>query len=435
MRPVIIVGGGWAGLAAAVELSRRRVPVALMEAGNRAGGRARRIADGDRPLDNGQHLFLGAFRETLSLLDKIGVREADVFERVPLQMRIRSAQRDIRLSLPGMPAPFHLIGGLQRITGLSLREQLRAVRLGLGLVKHSFTVRRDTPVDAWLERHHQSQSLIHNIWNPLCLATLNTPAHEASAEVFMHVLHDAFLRRREDSDLLIPRTDLSTILPDPAVAYLAGRGGSLKLDTPVTDLLVEAQRITGVRTAQGVEPAERVILAVPYYEALRLLQPHAPFADIAGKLSSFTATPITTVFLEYPRPVALDVPFTGIVDGNPLWVFDGTRRGQAQLVSVVISGDGPHGQMDDAALARRIGAALARYYPHWPSHTGGRVIREPRATFACRTGINALRPANATPVEGCWLAGDYTATGYPATLEGAVLSGGEAARQLSQARR
>lgn len=435
MTPVTVVGAGWAGLAAAVELSRHRIPVTLLEAGPMPGGRARRVERGGKGLDNGQHLFLGAFRDTLALLDTIGVAEGDVFERTPLQMWIRSARRDIRLALPDAPAPLHLVRGLQGVKGLTLGEQLRAVRLGLSLARHRFTVERDISVAAWLESHHQTPALIDGIWNPFCLATLNTPASEASVELFLRVLHDAFLRSRKDSDLLVPRTDLNSILPDPAVVYVEARGGSVRCETPVSGLAIHDGAVTAVRTANGTHDATQIILAVPHREAAALLDTHPQLHDITAGLSRICATPITTVYLDYPSPVSLEVPFMGITDTGPYWVFDGTRRGQPRRISAVISGKGPHLQMDDEALAEHVAGLITGYYPRWPRPGGHTVIRNERAAFASRTGINALRPGCETPVRGLWLAGDYTATGYPSTLEGAVKSGITAARRVIQSSR
>ena len=430
MKPVIIIGAGWAGLAAAADLSRHGIPVRLLEATGQIGGRARRVDHDGTPLDNGQHLFLGAFRETLALLQQVGVSEADVFERTPLQLCIRSSQRDIRVKLGNHPAPLHLVRGLQSLTGLSLGERLRAVGLGVSLAKHRFSIGEDMSVADWLGRHHQTPELIQGIWEPLCRATLNTPAHEASAEVFLRVLHDAFLRRREDSDLLVPRTDLSSILPDPAAAYIRGHGGSVEVDTQVTGLELDGNRVTGVCTAAGHIPADSIVVAVPSRICRRLLSPHPPFQPITDRLASLTSTPIYSIYLAFPRALALDAPFVGIINGTPYWIFDRTRQHQPNMIAVVISGHGPHSEMDDEALTRQVGERLARYYPHWPPADSRVVIRENDATFVCRTGINAMRPGNGTPVRGCWLAGDYTDTGYPATLEGAVKSGREAARRI-----
>lgn len=430
MKPVIVIGAGWAGLAAAVDLCRHDIPVRLVEATGDIGGRARRIERGGRTLDNGQHLFLGAFRDTLDLAARIGVNEPDAFDRTPLQLCIRSAKRDIRVKLGNQPAPLHLVRGLQSLTGLSMAERLRAVGLGMSLARHRFSIGTDMSVADWLARHHQTQALIQGIWEPLCRATLNTPASEASAEVFLRVLHDAFLRRREDSDLLIPKTDLSRILPDPAAAFIRRHGGDIELENRVTGLEIDQDVLTGIATENGSMPAERVIIAIPASACRELLAPHRPLHELSDKLSNLTSTPIYSVYLEFPRPVALDAPFVGIINGTPYWIFDRTRQNQPDTIAVVISGHGPHVDMDDDGLTRQVDAKLAQFYPHWPSPGNSIVIRETQATFACRTGVNAIRPGNVTPVRGCWLAGDHTDTGYPATLEGAVKSGREAARRV-----
>lgn len=404
----------------------------LMEAAEQVGGRARRAYYGGRLLDNGQHLFLGAYRETLALLERIGVGESQVFRRRPLQMCIRSRQRDIHLKLSHYPAPLHLVRGLQSMSGLTMGERLRAVRLGLALAGHHFTLKEDVSVAHWLERHHQSPALIHNIWEPLCLATLNTPIRDASAQVFLRILHDAFLRHREDSDLLIPRTGLSALLPDPATDYIQRHGGTVRLGCPVNGLEIEDNTLTGVTTPYGSERAEHVIMAVPSRECRRLTQPHVQLQAISDGLARLTAAPIYTVYLEYPRPVQLEAPLVGIVNDTSHWVFDHNRIHQRGLISVVLSGPGPHTELDNDTLIRKVADELAYFYPRWPPHDNSVLIREDQATFACRTGISAVRPQTATPLRGCWLAGDYIDTGYPATLEGAVLSGVRSAHQLMQ---
>lgn len=430
MEPVIIAGGGWAGLAAAAELCRCGVPVTVLEAAAAPGGRARRVALDGLAVDSGQHLFLGAYRETLALLQRLGVPESRVFARTPLQLHIRSAQRAVKLSLARYPAPLHLVRGLQDISGLSLGEKLRAVRLGLSLARHRAAVHPDVNVDQWLRQRQQTASLIREIWEPFCLATLNTPAAEASTEVFLQVLHDAFLRSREDSDLLIPTANLSAIVPDPAAAYVAAHGGAVRLVTPVTGLVMAQDRVAAVDTARGRVSGARYIIALPFGPCRALLEPHAPFAELCARLARVTPMPICTVFMRYPRPIALEAPFVGIIDDPACWLFSRAHQGQPDIVAVVITGAGAHLDMQDAALVETVAAHLARYYPRWPASLGGAVVRDRQAAFACRTGVNAFRPGNRTPVPNCWLAGDFTATGYPATLEGAVASGVKAAREV-----
>jgi predicted NAD/FAD-dependent oxidoreductase len=185
-----------------------------------------------------------------------------------------------------------------------------------------------------------------------------------------------------------------------------------------------------VTTRQYKIDADHVILAVSINECLRLIQPHSLLNDIHRRLSTFRFEPICTVYLQYPSEVKLDSEMTGLLDGTGQWILDLGDAGHPGRMAVVISGPGPHMDLDNESLIAHIRGELLRHYPHWPEPLRAFVIREKRATFSCHAGINALRPAARTPVRGCWLAGDYTDTGLPATLEGALRSGVACARQI-----
>lgn len=429
-RPVVVVGGGWAGLAAAVELVRHGVPVTLLESARQLGGRARCVRFEQQRVDNGQHIMIGAYRETLRLLEIIGVEESAVFLRRPLRLRMLAPGGGMRLSAARLPAPLHLAAGLLTAGGLPLRDKLRAIRFWQRLQRDGFVLERDISVADLLARHQQSRAIRTNLWEPLCLATLNTAPRDASAQVFIRVLQDAFTGSRRDSDLLIPRTDLGAILPEPALDFIERHGGRVMLGRRVTGLKLRDGRIAALELAEGELEAEHAILAVPHMICQRLLAPHAPLKPIADRLAELTTEPICTVYLQYPRDTRLPDDMAGLTGGTAQWVFDHAQRGQPGVMAVVISADGPHMDMDNTALARQVAAELARIFPHWPAPEGSLVIREKRATFACRVDSHRLRPAHATPVQGCWLAGDYTATELPATLEGAVRSGVQCARAV-----
>jgi len=427
----VIVGGGWSGLAAAVELSRHGHPVTLVDAADQLGGRARRVEHARYRGDNGQHLMIGAYREILTLLARIGIPETQVFERRRLQLRIRSLSTPgLTLRLPRLPAPLHLVTALIRAKGLSGTDKRRALRLCLAVLR-PFPRNHDRPLAETLQRAGQSERLIGLLWEPLCLATLNTPIAEASTAMFLHVLRESFSRRRSDSDLLIARTDLSALFPDPARKFIERNGGEIRFGRRVTALQILGDRISGLTLNDGSEVSTRnVILALPAPAMARLLAPHAALAPIATRLEQIRHEPITTVFLRYPPHVRLDFPLYGLHDTLGHWVFDRGADGQHGLMSVVISGGGRHMEMDNETLARSVAAELAQLFPDWPSTLEHWVIREKRATFVCAPGINPLRPGHITPVSGCWLAGDIAATGLPATLEGAVRGGLNGARGI-----
>ena len=421
---VVVVGGGWAGLAAAIELTHAGIPVILIEAARQLGGRARCVRFGESRVDNGQHILLGAYREWLTLLRRIGLQEEQVVRRLPLEL-VMAGARDpgLRLRAPALPAPLHLLAALLGARGLSPRERLAALRFGYFLARPHRAVDQDRTVATLLREHHQPERLVRLLWEPLCLAALNTPIGSASARLFLRVLRESFRHRRQDSDLLLPVTDLGSALPEPALHYIERHGGQVWLNRRVTGLRLAGDRLQGVELDNDFLPTRQLVVAVPPPACQRLLSPHAAFADIVRGLARLEYQPITTLYLRYPETVRLPRPMLGLLDGPGQWAFDRAIAGQPGLMAVVISAAGAHLQLDNSELGDAVARQLAGLFPAWPAPGERLVIREKRATFASQVGVDSLRPASATPVAGCWLAGDYTATGLPGTLEGAVISG------------
>ena len=429
----IIVGAGWAGLTTAVSLSQAGMPVSVYESARQIGGRARRVPFAQLTIDNGQQLLLGAYHDTLAILRIIGVDIEQVLLRQPLQLVSKNPLGNtVAVKAPFLPAPLHLFWSLLTAAGLSARERWHASRFGLNIKLGRLMRGQDISVSELLRQQQQPLVLCNALWNPLCLATLNTSPDEASAEVFLRVLTDAFLQQRQDSDLLYARTDLSNILPDPAVNYIEEHGGQVHLGQRVTALEIHNQQLTGVWCNDQLYPAKQVVLAIPPHAIRALLEPHADLTSLDTMLQQFDYEPICTVYLQYPESVRLPLPMLGLRDTIGQWAFDRRFCNQPGLIAVVISAHGKHMNLSNPELIRMISAELAQLFPAWPAPHSAQVIREKRATFACRVNINHYRPANQTGIAGLWLAGDFTATGYPATLEGAVRSGVQCARQIAQ---
>lgn len=431
---VTVVGGGWSGLAAAVELCRGGAEVTLIEAAGRLGGRAARIRYCGRDYDSGQHLLIGAYRGILELLAVMGVEEDAVFERRPFELVSLSARGEppLRLRLAGLPTPFHLLGGLLHASGLNGADKWRALNLCLAAAR-SKRLAADYSVQELLHRHGQSPGLIARLWEPVCLAALNTPLHVASAEIFLRVLRDAFAYDRRDSDLLLPRRGLGAVLPEPAQRYIEAHGGRIRLGCRAVAFEVTHGRIAAIVLDGGDRlPADHVVLALPPAACLRLIEGCVPLRGLAESLSQFEFSPICTLYLRYPAATRLDYPMVGLHGALAQWVFDLGPGGEPGLMAAVISGPGDHMALGRDALQQRVAAELARCFPHWPAPDEIFTLNEKRATFLSRSGINALRPPMASPMAGCWLAGDAVATGYPATLEGAVRSGLACARRIMQ---
>jgi len=422
---VAVIGGGWAGLAAAVELCRCGASPTLFEAGKQLGGRARSIAIDGLTLDNGQHILIGAYRETLRLMRAVGADPERCLKRLALDLHYPAA--GFRLRLPDvklLPAPLRLAIGLLGASGCSLSEKLAAARFMRFLQACSFRLTADCPVSELLDRQGQRGSLRRYLWEALCLAALNTAPQNASAQIFANVLRDSLGGDRADTDLLLPAADLDRVFPAAAAAFIAAHGGTIRLATRVKTIEFPFE-LNG-------DLFDSVILAVAPQHAASLLAGHAQTTAVAQMLAGYEYEPITTVYAGYSPTLRLPRAMLGLGnranEGIGQWVFDRGALGAAPgVMSFVLSAHGKRNTSDDAALLKalhaELEAALGRKLapPLWQ-----RVIRERRATFSCRPDLPRLSAQ--TPRHGLWLAGDYTCADYPATLEGAVRSGIAAAR-------
>lgn len=413
MKRVAVVGGGWAGLAAAVTAVQRGDAVTLFEMAPALGGRARAVdvtVDGAAErLDNGQHILIGAYTATLRLLATLGVDAGAAFVRSPLRLLDARGQG---LALPaGAPMPAFVRGVLGN-RRWSLRDRVALLSAASG-----WSLRRFRCDPRWsvadLTRH-LPDTLRRDLIEPLCVAALNTPAAEASATVFLRVLRDALFAGPGSADLLLPRVDLSRLLPDPAEAWLRGHGVDVRL----------SQRVTAIEPAGTVwkvdgEPVDRVVMAATSHEARRLVEPIAP--AWAASASALRHEPIVTVYAHAPG-ARLAAPMVSLDadDAAPAqFVFDrGQLGGRAGLLAFVISGAQPwvdrgaEATLDATVAQARTALGLAA--------TPLRLITEKRATFRC-TPLLARPGAFIAP--GLAAAGDFVDGPYPATLEGAVRSG------------
>lgn len=416
---VAIIGGGYAGMACAVELAAEGIPVTVFEASRVLGGRARRVEFKGLNLDNGQHLLIAAYRELLRLMTQVHPDLNAIYQRRPLQLLIKGGAQ---LSLPALPAPWDGAIGFMCARGLRWRDKWAAVCLLNHLKKCRFKLNQDLPLDRWLQEQKQPESLVKGLWEPLCLAALNTPLNQASAQVFAHVLRDSLLGGTGAADLVLPKVDLSALFPEPAAAFVKTAGGSVRL----------GERITAIEQGPQAwqvanEPFAHVVLAVGPQHASALLERFDPNAAV--KIDQFSYQSITTVWLQYDNSVMLPAPMLGLNGGLVQWVFDrGQLTGDSGLIAAVISVDGPHLEVSREALTATVLRELQDSFKLPATAVWSQTIIEKRATFACVAGIK--RPQEKTAAPGLWLTGDYVASDYPATLEGAVRSGVRVAHQI-----
>lgn len=422
---VAVIGAGWAGLAAAVTLAQGGARVSVFESARQLGGRARTVEINGLRADNGQHILLGAYRDTLALIATVNRRWADQLLRQALALTVYPG---FALRTPHLPAPLHLAVGLLTARGLSIGDRVGAVRFLAALRRLQFRLAHDRPLSELLAEYRQSERLNRFLWHPLCLAALNTPPTSASAQVFLNVLRDAFTQGRADSDLLLPRVDLSPLFPEPAAAFVERHGGAIHRSSRVTHLSQQDDAWT-VEANGARHHFRHVVCAAPPQRAAELLDALPAMQATSERIRALRYEPIYTVYLQYPAATRLPTPMLGLAQGMGQWVFDrGQLGGPAGLLAVVISAGGPHEALDHDTLANTVDLQLRTTLGLGSAPSWHQVIAEKRATFACTPSLR--RPSWRTALRGLCLAGDYVDGDYPGTIEGAVRSGVQCARHI-----
>jgi squalene-associated FAD-dependent desaturase len=341
-------------------------------------------------------------------------------------MRYPNSENGMDLLAPRLPAPLHLALGVLRAKGLSLADKLSLARFASAARWMGWQLHRDCTVSELLERFEQADRLTRLMWRPLCIAALNTLPERASAKVFLAVLRDSLGANRAASDMLLPRTDLSALFPDAAIAWLQKQGGKVMLGNRVSAIHADDGGWK-IDSEQHSDHYQHVVIATSAAHAQTLL---LEIADALADTLDFEYEAITTCYLQYAPTVRLPAPMLALLDDpdSQRWgqfVFD---RGQldaakAGLLAVVISASGLATESGAQALEASVAQQLANdlQMPDLATPLWSKVITEKRATFACVPDLQ--RPLNATAHRGLWLAGDYTESEYPATIEGAVRSG------------
>jgi squalene-associated FAD-dependent desaturase len=434
--PVVVVGAGFAGLSAAVRLAGAGRKVVLLEATKGGGGRSRSFVHEQSgcELDNGQHLMMGCYRETLSFLREIGSHEGVWFQRNLAIDMVKPGGGRVRLRCPALPAPMHLAAGLLTMRGLGLLHKASALRVGMFLRGEVARPDDNETCDGWLTRLGQTQGIRGAFWDPLIWAVLNDDPLVASAAMLVAVLERAFLGTRDQSRLGVPKRPLSRLYVDDGLAYLRRHGAEVRLGQAMRAIECGADGVSAVVLRSGERVlARRVVSAVPPWALMDALPEaalrHPVFQDV-GKL---TNSPIINLWLFLDRPLFPDAPFLGLI-GSPLhWLFDrnqieGTFDASRTLVNCTISG--ARGLVDDApeALVELFRSEMKRYFPRAPIVVQDcKIVKEKRATISHAAGTYHRRPETRSPIKGLLLAGDWVRTGLPATIESACQSGHDAA--------
>jgi squalene-associated FAD-dependent desaturase len=434
---VLIVGGGLAGITTALDCAAAGASVTLVEVRRRLGGAAYSFERDGMQLDNGQHVFLRCCVAYRALLARLGSeRLTSVQPRLEIPV-LKPGHEPVLLRRGALPAPAHLAGALARYPHLTLRERLGAARAALGLMR----LDPDEPAldtqtfGAWLARRGQGPRALAALWDLIALPTLNLPAAEASLALAAFVFRTGLLAGADAGDIGFHDATLAETIGEPAERALRDAGVEVRLGW-------RAERLQ--RVANGVEvhgrdealSAEATVIAVPHPRAATLLEPL--LGDPARALTGLGSSPIVNLHVVYDRQVC-EQPFAAGVGTPVQYVFDRTRAAGApagcQYLAVSLSGAEREMGMSADELRERYLPALGELFPRAREAKVERFMatREHAATFRAAPGVARLRPGPATAVPGLVLAGSWTATRWPATLEGAVLSGHAAATEALRA--
>lgn len=440
-----MVGGGLAGISAALRCSDAGLGVTLLEVRPRLGGAVYSVRRDGLTMDNGQHVFLRCCEAYRGLLQRIGSEG-----RVRLQSRLeipllRPGGKPSVLRRNGLPAPLHLAGALLRFQAITLRQRLRAASAMRALSRLDPA---DPEVDAtamgpWLQRHGQDEEVVRRLWDLLVLPTVNVRAKEASLALSAFVFQQGLLSSPEAGDIGFHAYPLSETVGEPALRALRRAGVDVRLGWRASGIGERSQSperpfevLGSFEGRQEALPADAVILALPHLRAASLLPQAA--GDLRRSIESIGVSPIVNLHVLYDRRV-LDEPFAAGIDTPVQYLFDRTVAGGAptgaQYVAVSLSGADEEMSMSLEQLRERYEPELSRLLPKAREANIERfeLTREHAATFRASPGVGRLRPGPKTPVPGLLLAGSWTDTGWPATMEGAVLSGEAAADEAVRA--
>jgi hydroxysqualene dehydroxylase len=437
---VVVIGAGFAGLSAAVRLTRGGARVLVLEARGRLGGRATAFPDRETGelVDNGQHILLGCYAETFTFLRDIGALDhVRVQPQLAVTMIDRAGRRS-RLACPALPAPFHLVAGILEWDALSWTDRLSVLGMAVPLrnarreLLPGSTAKAASPgetVENWLIRNGQTPRLREMLWDPLALAALNQSPQQAAAPVFARVLAEMFGADPRAAAIALPTKPLHRTYAEPARQFIEAAGGTVRTGA-AAKIRVPDDAVTAVESAGEQWSADRVIAAVPWYALAELFEGEPPvLAGVLDRARRMSSSPIVTVNLWFDRRV-MDEPFIGLPGRTMQWVFDKRliQGGEASHLSLVSSGALSSVGLTNMALVAQAHAEILDAMPESRAArlTGATVVREPRATFSLAPGAPA-RPSTETAVRGLLLAGDWIDTGLPATIESAVRSGHRAA--------
>ena len=444
-RKVAVLGGGLAGLSAARRLLEHGCEVTLVERRPFLGGRAYSFRDGkDGPeVDNGQHVFLGCCTYYVDFLRAIGSFDQTYLPRTPRAEVVLNGVTGVLSSVPFL-GRLHLVPSFFAYPHLGLKDKA-LVAYGLLRARLTNRLRNSAELDGesaydWLKRHHQTDRAIDNLWNLFILPALNDDVREVSADMALMVFQEALLKGPSYAAIGLSRVGLTTLNGEPAARLLEDAGGSLLYGKSVRSIEVSDGTVTGVRLSDGsIVSADAYVSALPHPALLETLPDQVADDPFFSRAAALESAPIVGIHLWYDRRV-MDQDFVVFLDSPVQWVFNksliqGDGAGDGQYVCISLSGAWNYAGLPKDELIGTFTKEMARLFPR----AGGAkiersfVVKELSATFRPMPGAAKHRLPQRTPISNLFLAGDWTQSGWPSTMEGAVRSGVFAADALVSA--
>ncbi|MDB5337623.1 MAG: pds [Planctomycetaceae bacterium] len=460
MPDILIIGGGLAGMAAAAALVSGGNRVTLLESRPRLGGRASSFVDQTTgtTIDNCQHVNLGCCTNFRHFCDVTGISDSlrtepsmtfigtnrrgpDLYFRLFPNSILAPLQPSFRTHLlcaSPLPAPLHLLPSFARLSYLTWYDKWR-LAWGLKALAHRKIAGSNEIMSDWLRRHRQTPNTIQRVWQVVLVSALSESLDRIAVKDARKVFVDAFLANRHGWELQIPTAPLDTLYTQRVATWLRGQGTDVRPLAGVSRICMENDRATGVELRDGrILLADEIILAVPSFSVAALLPEHVAALPVIQGLKELEWAPISSVHLWFDRPI-MPLPHATLVDRLSQWVFDrevaDAPGGEvANYYQVVISASRELEGREQSDIIRDVVNELTEI---WPMAQGarlinGRVVTEHKACLSMLPQNESLRPGSQSPIANVSFAGDWTATGWPSTMEGAVRSGYLAAENVAQ---
>jgi hydroxysqualene dehydroxylase len=439
---IAVLGGGLSGLAASVELSLHGAKIVLIEQSPAAGGRCYSFNDpvtGDI-VDNGQHILIGAYHQTLRYLELIGTRHHLNANKSSSLLFHHPGKGMCEFSLRKIPPTFGVPGGILSSPLLTTMDRLKMIPVGRELQLWNASLEAklgEKTIEEWLISLNQSENLRKCFWYPIAISVMNELPERASALLFARAMKKAFFGSESDSQFLIPAVGQSELYVDSALELLRDNDAELILGKEVTSLDIRGDQVPNIALKDGTTiEAENVISTLPYYALQRIMPADTLAIEPFNHLGKFDSSPIVSINLWYDTRFMNEM-YVGVIGKRIQWLFNrneiiGGMKSRGSALSAIISAAYDVVEMGKEELIQLAIEDIAEIFPRAAGAKllHANVIKEKRATFSCVNAVEQYRPGTQTPIQNLFLAGDWTNTGLPGTIEGAVMSGFKAAKSV-----